>query len=110
MNELEKLYKKTLENIQKKEAELEKEKNLLVDLEAKLLDYLQEHKGKLYKITEKHVPFESAWYWKQNFPKIHAECSVTVETKRFDINLVKENYPKKFKKASKQMEQVITEK
>ena len=40
-----------------KKAELEKEKNLLVDLEAKLLDYLQEHNGKLYKITEKHVPF-----------------------------------------------------
>lgn len=106
-NELETLYKKTLDSIRKKEKELENEKQLLKSLEDNLKDYLGEHKGKLFKLVEKPVAFDTAAYWKTNFPSIHEKCSVTIKTKRFDIELVKENYPNKYKKASKQTEQVI---
>lgn len=109
-NKIEILYKKTLESVNKKQAELEKDKKLLESLEAKLQDYLQEHKGKYYKLIEKSVPFETALFWKTNFPRIHAECSVPFEIKKFDINLVKEKYPKRFKKCSKMTEQIVVEK
>lgn len=108
--ELEILYKETLNDIRKKEAELEKQKNLLTSLESKLIDYLQEHKGKFYKLGEKHVAFDTAAFWKKNFPKIHEACSVVVKTKRFELDLLKENYPNKYRRATKIMEPVILEK
>ena len=89
-NEIEILYRKTIDDIRKKESELEKSKNLLTSLESKLIDYLQEHKGKLYKLGEKPVAFDTAAFWKMNFPKIHEACSVTVKTKRFELDLLKE--------------------
>jgi predicted thioredoxin/glutaredoxin len=110
MKEIEALYKKTLKSVRQKEKELEEEKQLLESIENKLKTYLQEHKGKLFKLIDRIVPFETALFWKKNFPKIHSECSVTVKTKKFDINLVKKYYPNKFKKCSKMTEQIIVEK
>lgn len=109
-NELELLYSKTLKNIRKKEAELEQERNLLYSIESKLLSYLKEHKGKLFKIVDVPVPFDTAAYWKNNYPEIHKKCSVKCTIQKFDINLVKENYPKKYKKVSKETTEIIVEK
>lgn len=110
MKDIEILYRKTLKNIRVKEKELEQEKQLLESLEVKLKDYLQEHKGKLFKLIEVAVPFETALFWKKYFPEIHSKCSITAKIKRFNIELVKKFYPNKFKKCSKMTEQVIVEK